>query len=146
MLTGADRIRKLIPHAGNMCLLERVIVWDAESIQCEARSHLDPHNPLRRNGRLSCICGIEYAAQAMAVHGALRVPAQATRRHGYLASVRDTHCSSASLDEGNFPLVVKARLLLEAESKVIYAFSIDCNGLELISGRAAVVLGKPANG
>jgi len=69
---GADRIRELIPHAGKMCLLELVVDYDAESIRCETRTHLAADNPLRHQGRLSCISGIEYAAQAMAVHGALK--------------------------------------------------------------------------
>lgn len=72
---GASRIRELIPHAGAMCLLERVIEYDDASICCEARSHLDVDNPLRHNGRLSTLCGIEYAGQAMALHGALRAGA-----------------------------------------------------------------------
>ncbi len=70
----AERIRKLVPHAGNMCLLERVVACDAASIRCETRSHLDQSNPLRRNGHLASICAIEYAAQAMALHGALTAP------------------------------------------------------------------------
>lgn len=70
----AERIRKLVPHAGNMCLLERVVACDAASIRCETRSHLDQSNPLRRNGQLASICAIEYAAQAMALHGALTAP------------------------------------------------------------------------
>ncbi len=70
----AERIRNLVPHAGNMCLLERVVACDAASIRCETRSHLDQSNPLRRNGQLASICAIEYAAQAMALHGALTAP------------------------------------------------------------------------
>ncbi len=70
----AERIRKLVPHAGNMCLLERVVACDAASIRCETRSHLDQSNPLRRNGQLASMCAIEYAAQAMALHGALTAP------------------------------------------------------------------------
>ncbi len=70
----AERIRNLVPHAGNMCLLERVVACDAASIRCETRSHLDQSNPLRRNGHLASICAIEYAAQAMALHGALTAP------------------------------------------------------------------------
>jgi predicted hotdog family 3-hydroxylacyl-ACP dehydratase len=69
-----ERIRELVPHAGKMCLLERVVDCDTASIRCETRSHLDRANPLRRNGHLSSVCAIEYAAQAMALHGALTAP------------------------------------------------------------------------
>jgi len=68
----AGSIRELIPHAGTMCLLEHVVAFDDTSIRCETRSHLDVNNPLRYKGRLSSLCGIEYAAQAMALHGALK--------------------------------------------------------------------------
>ncbi|MGH7122490.1 MAG: phosphotransferase, partial [Acetobacteraceae bacterium] len=61
----------MIPHAGAMCLLDHVTEWSATGIRAVARSHLDPVNPLRRNGRLSAICGSEYALQAAALHGAL---------------------------------------------------------------------------
>ena len=54
-----------------MCLLDAVLDWDDARITCRATSHADPANPLRADGRLGAANGIEYAAQAMAVHGAL---------------------------------------------------------------------------
>ncbi len=54
-----------------MCLLDAVRDWSAEAITCTATSHTDPANPLRADGRLGAANGIEYAAQAMAIHGAL---------------------------------------------------------------------------
>ncbi len=60
-----------LPHAGRMCLLERLEFWDGDSITCIATSHRDADNPLRRGGRLHAVAGVEYAAQAMALHGNL---------------------------------------------------------------------------
>ena len=77
-----------IPHQGSMCLLDAVLAWDSGQIHCRASSHRQPDNPLRAAARLGAACGIEYAAQAMAVHGALLAPAGAPPRPGYLASVR----------------------------------------------------------
>ena len=54
-----------------MCLLDEVLTWDATQIRCRSATHRVPDNPLRAHGRLGAVCGIEYAAQAMAVHGAL---------------------------------------------------------------------------
>ena len=154
----ADRIRDLVPHAGKMCLLERVLDWNNLSIRCETRTHLDTANPLRRNRHLSSLCGIEYAAQAMALHGALNASAvagsrnqttasdasqpstSARPRHGYLASVRDTRCTWRHLDEYTTPLIVKAELVVAESSRVIYSFSVTSGETELITGRAAVVL------
>ena len=64
-------IATLIPHTGAMVLLDRVEAWDTDGILCRARSHLDDDNPLRRDGRLAACCGLEYALQAAALHGAL---------------------------------------------------------------------------
>ena len=59
---------RLIPHQGTMCLLDTVERWDDTSITCTTASHRDATNPLRRDNQLEAICGLEYAAQAMAVH------------------------------------------------------------------------------
>jgi len=123
-----------------MCLLERVLEWDERLIRCETSSHLDMDNPLRRRGTLSSICGIEYAAQAMALHSALCAGAAESARHGYLASVRDANCTTSVLDGHDAPLAVSAELVFENGSRVIYAFSIESGGATLISGRAAVIL------
>ena len=78
-----------IPHAGAMSLLHEVVAWDAGSIECRARSHRDLANPLRSRNQLATVHGIEYAAQAMALHGALLggEGAPATRP-GYIGAVR----------------------------------------------------------
>ena len=66
-----DWIEQHIPHKGRMCLLDEVLSWDALRIRCRSGTHRAADNPLRAHGRLGVACGIEYAAQAMAVHGAL---------------------------------------------------------------------------
>ena len=64
-------IEQHIAHKGRMCLLDEVLSWDAARIRCRSATHRSADNPLRLHGRLGAACGIEYAAQAMAVHGAL---------------------------------------------------------------------------
>ena len=66
-----QQIADLIPHAGAMCLLDAVVSWDTKTIVCVASSHRAKNNPLAVDCRLDAICGVEYASQAMAVHGAL---------------------------------------------------------------------------
>ena len=66
----------LLPHGETMCLLHAVESWDSSGIVCVAVSHCDHDNPLRRTDRLNSICGLEYAAQAMAVHVGLTSPLQ----------------------------------------------------------------------
>ena len=36
------RIAQLVPHAGAMCLLERIVRWDDSSIALATATHRDP--------------------------------------------------------------------------------------------------------
>jgi predicted hotdog family 3-hydroxylacyl-ACP dehydratase len=132
-------IAALIPHTGPMCLLDSVVAWDGTTIACLASSHRSPGNPLSLDGRLDAICGVEYAAQAMAVHGGLirdgRRPAA-----GYLASLRDLVCSVERLDLLEGDLLVTAALLIAQSDRVIYEFHLTCDTASVLFGRAAVVI------
>ncbi|WP_213308830.1 hotdog family protein [Paraburkholderia sacchari] len=131
-----------IPHSGAMCLLDSVDAWDDTHIRCTATSHRDAHNPLRSQGRLASVCGIEYAAQAMAVHGALASSQDdaARPRVGYLASVRGVEARVARLDTFEAPLTVEAERMGGDGNNVLYGFTIRCGEEVLIGGRAAVML------
>jgi predicted hotdog family 3-hydroxylacyl-ACP dehydratase len=139
VLTKPD-IEKLIPHAGAMCLLERVLEWDATHIRCSSSTHRDAGNPLRTGGALPAVCGIEYAAQAMAVHGGLSGAIAGRPTTGYLASLREVKCSEDVLDRLPGDLVVEAERLMGDEARVIYRFSLKVGETEMLSGRATVVL------
>ena len=62
------RILQLIPHQGTMCLLDEAVSWSDTTIACRSRSHLAADNPLRRDGELAALCGIEYGLQVAATH------------------------------------------------------------------------------
>ena len=140
MMIGRAEIATMIPHAGAMCLLDGVLRWDQSSIRCVSARHRAEDNPLRRAGRLNAICGIEFAAQAMAVHGRLSGGVARRPRAGYLASLRDLKCGRQRLDLLEPDLIISADLLMGDEQRVIYHFTLDCAGDEVLSGRAAVVL------
>ena len=133
-------IRRLIPHAGAMCLLAEIVAWTDDAIQCRATSHLDPANPLRRQGRLAALCGIEYALQAAALHGALRTGAP--QPPGYLAALRMNSLTAGPLDDPALgPLDVAARREHGDASGLIYTLSLrDAAGRVLLDGRATIVL------
>lgn len=143
MLSQAE-IMQRIPHQGRMCLLERVVRWDASSICCEAVSHRAPDHPLRAFDRLGIACGIEYAAQAMAVHGALIAEAGGDRaltpRAGYLASVRGVTLHAQRLDDVADDLTIRAERVLGDDNHIVYAFEVEAAGRSLLTGRATVVL------
>jgi predicted hotdog family 3-hydroxylacyl-ACP dehydratase len=131
-----QRILELIPHQGAMCLLESALAWSATEITCVARSHLSPDNPLRRDGRLNPVCGIEYGLQAAALHGGLlkgsRQPA------AYLAALRDINIRTGRLDDASFGMLrVTATQEVCTPDGLIYRFALAAQtGTELLSGRA----------
>jgi predicted hotdog family 3-hydroxylacyl-ACP dehydratase len=134
-------IARHIPHQGAMCLLDYVESWDPQRIQCRASSHRAADNPLRANNRLGAACGIEYAAQAMAVHGALLAPPDSTNaRVGYLVSARGTQLHVPRLDDIAADLRVEATCITRSENNVLYQFSVSAAGRRLLDGRATVVL------
>ncbi len=139
ILTKAD-IAALIPHTGAMCLLDQVLRWDRASIVCFATSHRDPDNPLACDGRLDVVCGIEYAAQAMAIHAGLTATSVRRPDAGYLASVREVICHAGRLDLIAENLEVSARLLTAETGGAIYLFRLRSGMVTLLKGRAAVVL------
>ena len=129
-----------IPHQGAMCLLDGVVDWNGQRIACRANSHRALDNPLRSNGCLHAACGIEYAAQAMAVHGALCDVGSERPRAGFLASVRGVEFAVDRLDGIAAPLTIAAQRLGGDGNSVLYDFVLSGDGRMLIEGRAAVIL------
>jgi predicted hotdog family 3-hydroxylacyl-ACP dehydratase len=130
-------IRNLVPHAGAMCLLHEVLQADADSIRARAVSHRDPSNPLREGGVLSALCGVEYAAQAMAVHGSLQNKNEI--RSGMLAALRDVELAVERLDDIAEDLVIEAHCLLNESGRLLYRFEVRADNRRLLQGRATVV-------
>jgi predicted hotdog family 3-hydroxylacyl-ACP dehydratase len=159
-------IESRIPHHGAMCLLDEVIGWDAERISCTSSSHRSADNPLRARGQLGIACGIEYAAQAMAVHGALIAALEAGRSVagspaaespkpaspaaespkplspavGFLAGVRGVHFHVSRLDDVEGDLICDAVRVAGDRGTALYEFELRSGATRLLRGRATVVL------
>jgi predicted hotdog family 3-hydroxylacyl-ACP dehydratase len=133
-------IAALIPHAGTMCLLDQVLHWDAESIRCTASSHRNLDNPLAADGWLGAACGVEYAAQTMAIHGGLAGLTGERPKAGYLASIRALTIHRRRLDDLEDDLIIDAKQLATAGTQVSYGFSVSCGGTTVLEGRATVLL------
>jgi predicted hotdog family 3-hydroxylacyl-ACP dehydratase len=140
-------IEEHIPHRGGMCLLDEVLAWDDTQTRCRSSTHHSPANPLRAFGRLGAACAIEYAAQTMAVHGALvAAAAGSVAARGFLASVRGIQLHVDRLDEVASDLVASVRRIAGDDSTALYEFSVSGDGQVLACGRAAIVFnpGEPA--
>ena len=144
-LAGAvlDRawIEKRIPHQGRMCLLDEVMAWSAERIVCSSNGHRAADHPLRAHGRLGIACGIELAAQTMAVHGAILAEGTASRpRAGLLAGIRGVHMQVLRLDDIESTLLCEAVRVLGDQDTALYEFELRSSASRLMNGRATVVL------
>ncbi len=140
MLLDHTWIAKHIPHQGSMCLLDLVERWNETEIVCRASSHRLSDNPLRADGSLGITNGIEYAAQAMAVHGALLADDAAPPLVGYLTSVRDVQWNRMRLDDIDSDLTICAARISGNEVNILYSFTVLTQGETLLSGRASILM------
>jgi len=137
---GHDELCSLIPHSYDMCLLDHVESWNKDNIVCFSQSHYLQTNPLRRDESLSSVHLIEYAAQAMAVHGGLQDREQGKKMtEGYLAALRDVNINLCRLDKIQSELKIEATKIFSQGGNMIYSFKVFSAELELASGRATVV-------
>ena len=125
----------LIPHAGSMCLLDRIVAHSELDIECTASTHAAPGHALRRDDQLSALHLVEYAAQAMAAHGAL---ISGGVQRGMLAALRDIRLHVERIDDIHSPLIVKATRRIAQSSGSLYDFSIRGDGRLLCEGRIAI--------
>jgi predicted hotdog family 3-hydroxylacyl-ACP dehydratase len=125
----------LIPHAGSMCLLDRIVGHTENDIECTARSHTSPDHPLRRDGQLSALHLAEYAAQAMAVHGALLAGGV---QRGMLAALREIHLHVDRIDNIAAELTVQATRRMAQATGSLYDFRVHGDGRLLGEGRIAI--------
>jgi predicted hotdog family 3-hydroxylacyl-ACP dehydratase len=144
MTIESAEIAAMIPHAGRMSLIERALDWTPSHILCSTTTHRTSDNPLARDGALPVLAGLEYAAQAMALHGRLSRSADGPVRGGVIASVRDLAWSVERLDDIPEALRIEVEKFAGDGTTMLYAFRVTAGTRALISGRATVVLGAEA--
>ena len=138
---GKDEIRELIPHAGQMCLLEKVIEWDDNRIVCSGDTHQNSDNPLRNDQGLPITALIEYGAQAMAIHGGIMAKKENRKiQSGYIATLRNVSITSvADASRIKTSLRVEAIKKMSSGGNMIYTFTVDTDQQRLICGQATVI-------
>lgn len=137
-MLGRAEIEALIPHAGPMVLLDRVLSFDETSIRCVAFSHDASDNPLRLGGRLPAVCGAEYGAQAAAVHGP--AVSGATERAGQVVLLRDIVWQVPDLSLVPAPLEITAERLHNDARSLAYGFRITAGDREILRGECGIIL------
>ena len=164
---SAAEIYRRIPHSGAMRLLAGVTFWNDSSIVCSATSHMEIDNPLRDNGVLSNVHALEYAAQAIAVHGSLlmdeasepklerdgsrsdrlqseiQISGDSTRNHldlVYVATFRGVDMHPGALDQRRgAALTISATRVAALPNGWNYEFTVMAQDLVLARGKTVVV-------
>ncbi|MCK4833438.1 MAG: hypothetical protein KAT12_01635 [Gammaproteobacteria bacterium] len=145
-MLGHDEISKLIPHTGDMCLLDTVRSWDKQSVTCVTLTHHKKDNPLRSGGGLPMVALLEYGAQAMAIHGCLIAEKKgAVMEEGYLVALRDVQLAQGWCSDIEDELEINVQCIYAEAGNMIYTMSVHANKKLLASGRATVVA-KFSNG
>lgn len=143
MLYDRIWIEDNIPHKLNMCLLDRVLSFSEIQLVCDTRTHLMISHPLAMyNGVLGAMTGIEYAAQAMAIHGVLVREAEGNPikpKKGYLVAVRDVVACVDRLDQIDSSITVSITKIAGDIRMLIYDFELTAEDKALLSGRASVI-------
>lgn len=137
------QILKLVPQQGAMCLLERILDWDAQRLTAQGSDPRAGAHPLRSHGRLGSAATLEYAAQAAAAHGALlgaRAVADDARARGtaLLASGRELTVLGLALDTCTQALLVEVRRLHAEGGGALYEFEVSA-GAPLARGRLSLL-------
>lgn len=137
-------ILQLIPQQGTMCLLDRILDWDAQHLRARGSDPSAPTHPLRSHARLGSAVALEYAAQAAAAHGALLgalAVAHQARPNGtaLLASARALTLQGLRLDGGAEALLVEVRRLHGEGAAAMYEFELTA-GTPLARGRLSLLL------
>ncbi len=128
-LSDAGECYRKLPHAGSMCLLQLVASDGGKQSWGEAEIGAD--NPLLREGRLSAWCGLEYAAQLLACHGALQ---QGPMSQARVVMARTLQSHETSLPAGS-RLQVAVTIGAQQSDALSAEFVIrDSSGTALCSG------------
>jgi predicted hotdog family 3-hydroxylacyl-ACP dehydratase len=126
-----------------MVLLDLVLRFDDDEIECCASSHRDPHNPLRHQDQLPAHAAIEYAAQAAGIHGGLlnrKLNPGAPAQMGYLAVISDLHWSVDRLDDLPEALHIHARRTAVAPGGRAYRVRIEHRSSVILAGDLTIAL------
>jgi len=130
-------IAELVPHGGAMCLLDRVVEADAESLRAELEIRADS---LFFDGTaVGAWVGIEYMAQAVAALGGWHARRQgAAPKVGFLLGSRRYSANQATFALGQRLVVEVRREFLADNGMGQYDCRIECDGAVLASATLTI--------
>ena len=121
-------IDELLPHAGRMILLDRVVAWDAERIVCErvvraGDAFVDAHG-------FPAWAGVELMAQTIAAwNGCQVLAAGGAVRPGFLLGTRAYRADTDTFPTGTKLTVEAVRQFHDDDGMGAFACRIDAPGM-----------------
>lgn len=133
-----DPIEALLPHAGDMVLIDEIVEHDQHRVHCRARIGALADHPLARHGVLPAAALVEYAAQAMAAHGTLAGRPGDPPIAGRLAALSALNLAGDHIEA---PTCIDVHVKREGGdgSGALYAFRVLSGQETLASGRATIM-------
>jgi predicted hotdog family 3-hydroxylacyl-ACP dehydratase len=137
MSADLPEIATLVPHAGDMCLLDRVLSADADSLTAEVTPRLD--QLFCRDGEIGSWVGIEYMAQAIGAWAGLRARERGEApKVGFLLGTRRYTAAIAAFPPG-VPLQVSVTQQFISDNGLCqFDCHIDSQGQRLASAQLKV--------
>ncbi|MBV6320995.1 hotdog family protein [Duganella violaceipulchra] len=137
-------VRELVPHTGQMMLLDRVLSADADDLCAEVRIHAG--SVLGGEEGVGAWVGIEYMAQAIAAHaGWLARQRGAAVKVGFLLGSRKYACGVPLFANGSVLLVHIHRVLQGENGLGAFDCRIDVAGGASAVATATVTVFQPDN-
>lgn len=134
-------IERLLPQKGAMCLIDAATEVTAEAIVCLATVWLQG-NPLGEALGVPALHGVEYGAQAAALHRLVRGGdrERSAVSGGLLLQVRELRCFVEYLDQLPQPLRISARCAMASSEIARYVFEIHAADLLALRGELTLKL------
>jgi len=122
-------VAKLLPHDGQMVLLDKVLEYDQESLVAEVVVRNDG---LFGDGKtVPAWLGIEYMAQTVAAHGGMMCHlAGKPIQLGFLLGTRRYNCNISSFMVGD-RLTIKVSRLIEDQGLGVFNCQIVADGIDI---------------
>lgn len=136
-----DDIRSLIPHSGDMVLLDSVSEANADSIRAELLGN-NGHLWQQEGAPENCpsLLLIEYGAQAAAIHAALQGTGSASDGPAYIGAVKKYRALKPTFSCQKPVSFAATRLLAQASGAI---YEVDCHQDQQLIVQFRLILNRP---
>jgi predicted hotdog family 3-hydroxylacyl-ACP dehydratase len=124
-----NKVAALIPHSGKVELLDRIVVYDDQSLTAELV--VRGGGLLGADESVPALASVEFMAQTIAAYlSAMAVQADQPACQGFLLGTRRYNSNVTAFTEGS-KLMIRVEKIKQDEGLVVFDCRIDGEGLEI---------------